>query len=1035
MVSHEAAVNSRKRKKTTDMEDSPPKRVTRARAKVTEDSGLEVKTTKITTASARIAAASKAPAKAASTTKRKTRADDAKTESTDQDAGAVNDVPLDPPRTRGRPKKAVQVAGTHHTTSDVLPKSRGRSAKLVVQVAEDITQPTKTSSRIKKAAMTEVPNTINAPTEVDEPKAAVKLTRARSVREKPQAEVRAAAKPSILKKRVTFQDNNQDDKENVVIPSDTAKKLDPKPSGLKAKPLRKAKATKSTVRGKKAINSEEGPINNLSKDELFQPLSPKKVTQVAKNSSVSSEDELCGEKSPVRALNRSPVKPPMSIKRNQPRSVSDLDLAATPVSPTKVVVSAIMASPVRRPPPSPFKDALKQSPKRVALPNAIGAPAFSTQRSPPKSSLLQSPARKPMSPFKPIDRDSALMTGPGLTASHGLSGSITSQSFKFPTATPSKIFSSPLRPGRSVQQSVKVHKLTSVIQETCLATNSERTELTSCDAKDRAESHPSIMPAPGKTLEVPSNLPQSPSASANGPPASESRCEIFLSQEVCTETPQVISPGERHENAVDLFNVALPLFRYTTIDSESEDELQSHLDFTPRLPMQEEVSFMTDITPMPQIPLGTPGNVPGHQHSKHRSHATPSNTAEFSMTPLAMQLSSWMASSPEKKSQIQDQDRTQGIFPAIISRASIRSGDEQQRFRRSSLFKPGLFDDEMLVRDQENATLTQEDVHEQNINMMVNELGEDSQELEIYGDENTVPIDPQLLVEQQVQQPPPETVTPARIFQSNPREIHTVSKVPLRPAAEDSPLRMPRKRSQSVSGPLRNKKEILRPSIGRSNTNISYDIEGDMVMTLQPEQPIEPLALEDVTPCRPSTPSNGTWSTLGTPTRTVRKGADAQILRGAVVFVDVHTTEGADASGIFVELLTQMGAKCIKQWAWNPRASSGTALESNTNDQDPCVNSSTSSGKVGITHVVYKDGGKRTLEKIRESKGLVLCVGVSWVLEYVSTRSGICTQYLTLSLAVSARISGLKNLDMLLILPLSLEVVPVGGSRWNQECY
>jgi hypothetical protein len=84
------------------------------------------------------------------------------------------------------------------------------------------------------------------------------------------------------------------------------------------------------------------------------------------------------------------------------------------------------------------------------------------------------------------------------------------------------------------------------------------------------------------------------------------------------------------------------------------------------------------------------------------------------------------------------------------------------------------------------------------------------------------------------------------------------------------------------------------------------------------------------------------------------------------VYVDVHTTEGADASAVFVELLTQMGAKCVKTWGWNPHGSSEEAGE-----------------KIGITHVVFKDGGKRTMEKVREAGGVVSCVGVGWVLEYV----------------------------------------------------
>lgn len=91
------------------------------------------------------------------------------------------------------------------------------------------------------------------------------------------------------------------------------------------------------------------------------------------------------------------------------------------------------------------------------------------------------------------------------------------------------------------------------------------------------------------------------------------------------------------------------------------------------------------------------------------------------------------------------------------------------------------------------------------------------------------------------------------------------------------------------------------------------------------------------------------------------------------MFVDVHTTEGQDASCLFIELLTQMGARCVRQWSWNPAhagISNGNSADGHGGVQ-----------KIGITHVVFKDGGKRTLEKVRESNGVVLCVGVAWVLE------------------------------------------------------
>jgi hypothetical protein len=226
-----------------------------------------------------------------------------------------------------------------------------------------------------------------------------------------------------------------------------------------------------------------------------------------------------------------------------------------------------------------------------------------------------------------------------------------------------------------------------------------------------------------------------------------------------------------------------------------------------------------------------------------------------------------------------------------------------------------------------------------------------------------------------------------------PRFVNTVvSKVALRPEGYTSPIKIPKKRSRSLSGgPSSSKKPIFAPSlIPRSNTIIS----------LSPERHAKSLALdtpgqrsfiiddfgdstldgieideddENLPPPTPSAVIRATSTTLG---RCPLKAVERPALQGAVVFVDVHTTEGADASGIFVELLTQMGAKCVRQWNWNPRASvAGGEVETEN------VTPGGLAGKVGITHVVYKDGGKRTLEKVRDAGGVVLCVGVGWVLE------------------------------------------------------
>ncbi|KIW98919.1 uncharacterized protein Z519_00582 [Cladophialophora bantiana CBS 173.52] len=113
-----------------------------------------------------------------------------------------------------------------------------------------------------------------------------------------------------------------------------------------------------------------------------------------------------------------------------------------------------------------------------------------------------------------------------------------------------------------------------------------------------------------------------------------------------------------------------------------------------------------------------------------------------------------------------------------------------------------------------------------------------------------------------------------------------------------------------------------------------------------------------------------TLPTSRTPLKTVGNG----VLYGAIVHTDIHTSEGMDASAFYIDLLASMGARVVKEWRWNPRASVASSSQEPAGSEAPVSN-------IGITHVVYKDGGKRTLEKVRSAKGQVLCVGVGWVLD------------------------------------------------------
>ncbi|KAJ8111118.1 hypothetical protein OPT61_g6210 [Boeremia exigua] len=83
-------------------------------------------------------------------------------------------------------------------------------------------------------------------------------------------------------------------------------------------------------------------------------------------------------------------------------------------------------------------------------------------------------------------------------------------------------------------------------------------------------------------------------------------------------------------------------------------------------------------------------------------------------------------------------------------------------------------------------------------------------------------------------------------------------------------------------------------------------------------------------------------------------------LQGLTFFVDVVSDSGKDQSFLFETLLTDLGAKVLKEW----------------NNTD-------------ITHVLYKDGKPDTLKKVVASKGSIKAVNVSWALECEASKKRV----------------------------------------------
>lgn len=983
-------VTTTKRKKTADMPDSPPKRATRARAKATDGKEAATKPTEMITTSIKAAVEKKKAVASARTSKRKTKVDNEDVDMTEESAAIerpkakASKAVVDKSKKTAAPAKAnkrktradeeeVETIGVPVSVEDVVavaqlkaedpkPKGRQKKAAMVDEENSQAAEPPKTRGRRPRAAVVEEPKTAAYKTTRGRPKKEAerptvgpeamkrideeghrpvkKSTRGRAganTAEPPAATVPKST-AAATKKRVKFEE--EPDKENIPIEKVIPKKSVMKTTGIKAKPVRKPVAARGSTRSKKAVQ-EDSSTQDCEKAENT-PLSPKKISQVARSDQLSSEDELAGERISIRALSKSPAKRPMSpIKVFGSVSKLNFNQQSGPASPAKTMSSSISASPARRPPASPFKDALRSPPKKAVLGDAIAQPVLLSSRTPIKTFLLQESPRKGLlgSSVKPV-----------LGSSQSpLKSSLLQSPARRPIASPRKgyVVVSPQKGGQDCQSLIPTAEHSD--QDFSMPTNiNQQWE----DSPVIAESGLSCSPANPQEQE------ENVESTALGPPSTSE--PVTFEHSIRDDFSGSNAPDgcvaeettQEHSSMAKgwAFPIAASTYRRISVESEiSEDELaspQKEIDYTPvrRFGASVKDSRTPSIMPDPKEP----------------------SNAGLSFTPLADKFSSWNATSPDELNAAPQSRQARGVFSLGGTGTAV---PEEQIFFELPATTPvrsSFFDDEMDVLHNQVDQPTDEVGAEQPKEFATFEVSQESQASEEYGDENEAPL--KLRAEQDAEDPtltctPAKVFTPARAVVQQPREFHTVSKVPLRASDDGSPLKVPRQRSRSFGGPL-----AVVPSWKQSD-----NIENQDSLIEQPDTPV--LKATAV----PQTPNSCMNLDLETPGRTIRKGVIPDVLKGAVVHVDVHTSEGADASGIFVDLLTQMGARCVKQWSWNPRASVVDLHHNSASLQ--ASSQEVSASKVGITHVVYKDGGKRTLEKVRASNGIVLCVGVGWVLE------------------------------------------------------
>ncbi|EGR48411.1 uncharacterized protein TRIREDRAFT_22417 [Trichoderma reesei QM6a] len=904
---------------------SPPKRLTRARAATKEPeaassssssasrssaSSRPAKTVTASAAKARGPLSSSLTASTASTAaKRKTRSDDAEEEQR-QASSQVK-------RPRGRPPK----------------KPLGGEQKGVAMTAP-----------------------VSAPiaSKAAEPPEPVKRGRGRppTVMKQATSTTTGANKPPV-KKMVTFREPDKENMEPAAVPKEP-----PPPTGMRGRPAR---------RGGAAAGRPGRPPTKASKPQAGdkRPLSPKKITQLIlsrTDSADESEDELALEKVNAKPLAKSPIKPPSKKPEPIPAEIEPVD--------TNIAVNAMMfdmpemsttlfASPARRP-TSPPRDTIKSPAKRMAVPlpgSALKLSSDAVAQTPFKSSapsLLQSAAKRPQSPMKPFvfsaqqERAGESSTKPSMLHS------------------PAKRAMPGFKPVLSAHRGLPALDETPVGTPTRAARSSTRLMMEEVAQEDDEDEEP---------FEGPIDIPRFSMSSPAGP-SSEAR---FAAAEAEGEEEE-----EAVEEAVEEAEEAeeAEAEEVDAEDAEAEDEPQPNprfsqlreKDLDPCHDMSAISDSEDDTLPFARV-TATP-SVSGEQTPRaraSRSSARQSRRSTLGFGGLSEQLGTWSAASPVKSARSfvvenepedveveesnQDTPMKNASQPEGVALLDMEDIEDQQ------LDEGTMITDEDMALAQEANEMSLMDPKEEEEEDASNtrhsfddSLSDASQE---YGDENQVPIESPT-PSAAPRAPPP--VTP--VSRPVTRSFNTTTKVPLKAADNSTPSPLKKK---SLSTPRAAPKRPSQPKRAapvlaytpdrprrRSSRNISTISE-------EPEQAAEEPSMPE-----PKTPEAkmDLWASIGTPARTPRRDLNPNLLRGAIVFVDVHTSEGADASGIFVEVLTQMGARCPQKWNWNPsNASNGEST------------------KVGITHVVFKDGSKRTLEKVREAKGVVQCVGVSWVLD------------------------------------------------------
>lgn len=982
---------------------------------------------------------------------------------------------------------------TKSTAKTTAAKTKGRPKKTdtVTDEVEEEEEPVERLAEKPKRATRSTRATANTASSVAKAKPATRATKATKISTKIEAteepesqpELAPVSKP-VTRKKVTFQDHSEDDKENQPLTRATKKtaasktvKASDKVTGLRAKPVRNPAITSTRATKRSKPYDDDELVGEEKPKKIQRILTPKKITQVAKakiqdeEEEDESEDELNGGKTPIRDLSLSPRRPQSSVtmeaivKQLSPAKKLDLSqpLLHMSAKKTRDLESGPLMSPARRLPISPaklFSQSTVLSTKKSTTDSSHGitSPARRPLDSPAKllfphatkndqrvqlsqssNLLFQSPKRSTLIDPAQMFAQSAVKPQKTSLSKSNFFSSPAKRVCIFSPQKQATIREDDREDTPSIETSSEIGlddmEVTELIKHGSVEINVSSHQrqsfspvrpyrLTQDDLQ--MDFDDSILP-----VRSPLKIAKSPAKVLSRTPklVVEPKISDFIDDEEVTAGFSSLqnTPHQTLSNSSDFVNlhsIQKPLQQpeHDVDMTESEDEgddtivmPQEAEALTPRVATNMRMvvdDSVDDVESSPQVDIvaeylqtpKTPATVYDHEMSNLLSSPSACGTpaaptmpdeTEASLQDSAQSVRSLRSTVEEEQicSPVQEfnpssplilHENELTVAGVLVEteamdvclnegELTMMGGTPKQNIStvhqavREEPSPAALEEHELTVMASAFTPRSTQPVFEETDAAQGSADGELASSPVILLEDELTRMGGSLLKADGSKEHGNTPISRPQVFSATPDlpipkkfSLHTVvSKVPLKPEGEESPFRFQlKKRKRPVS--LGGQPSQINFTTSTTPPKTLRTAETDDAASRRSSVVTTPaLYISRTTPASKVSTGKSSRRTVSTPlTRNMpTPSKESAVLRGVIVFVDVRTSEGADASAIYIDLLSSLGAKVVKEW------------------------------KDDVTHLVYKDGSTKILEKARLADTKI--VGVSWPLDCEAQQSWV----------------------------------------------